>query len=566
MAITPLEQDPGTLASLDRVRVDLASRAGSFVAGMDQMSTRELAATVAAVEDISKIVEFFQLAGAWAVERADVARVGERDGLFGGPVAADCRGAESSPGGGIVPAAGADTGERGWADPAEALNAGTGRDGSDGQGAAEGEDGSARRGTEFRTNAEYLRARLGIGAGEAKRRIRVGQAALAGRLPSGEPGSVRLPVLGKALAEGRIAGRAASLITDAVARVRPAAGMETAAEMEAALVRQAVEADQDVLGKVARMWEAAADADGSEPSEAALRAKQGVFYRGRRGGLHYFTLAADDAQYPALATVMNTATNPRLTGENITAGNGTGMAAGTTVEGDGEVPGTAAFLPAPASGTTDAVFGDGTTDQDAALLDPRSFAQKQLAGLVAGCVVALSAGRLPATGGHRAQIMVTTGYKELAGKLTGPAHPVFGHPVSAKTVRRLACDASIIPVVLGSQSEVLDLGRASRFFTPAVRKALAVRDCGCAFPGCTMPAVWCEAHHVVPWYRGGRTNVNNGVLLCIFHHDLVEQGDWEIAVEDGIPWFIPPGYVDPHRRRRRNRYWRTKVPDLLPVP
>ncbi|MGM0929019.1 MAG: DUF222 domain-containing protein [Actinomycetota bacterium] len=564
MAIAALEQDPGILASLDRVRVDLASRASGFVAGMDHMSTRELAATVAAVEDISKIVEFFQLAGAWAVERADVARVGERDGLFGGPATAG-DGAESSPDGGAVPAAGADTGESGWVDPAEALSAGTDPDGSDRQGAAEGEDGgTARRGTEFRTNAEYLRARLGIGVGEAKRRIRVGQAALAGRLPSGEPGSVRLPVLGKALAEGRIAGRAASLITDAVARVRPTAGMDTASEMEAALVLQAVEADQDVLGKVAKMWESAADADGKEPSEAALRAKQGVFYRGRRGGLHYFTLAADDAQYQALATVMNTATNPRLTGENITAGNGTGT--GTTVDGSGEVPGTAAFLPAPAPGTTDAVFEDGTADPDAALLDPRSFAQKQLAGLVAGCVVALSAGRMPATGGHRAQIMVTTGYKELTGELTGPAHPVFGNPVSVNTVRRLACDASIIPVVLGSQSEVLDLGRASRFFTPAVRKALAVRDCGCAFPGCTMPAVWCEAHHIVPWYRGGRTSVNNGVLLCIFHHDLVEQGDWEIVVDDGIPWFIPPGYIDPRRRRRRNRYWRTKVPDLLAVP
>jgi hypothetical protein len=565
MAIAPLEQDPGILASLDRVRVDLASRAGSFVAGMDHLSTRELAATVAAVEDISKIVEFLQLAGAWAVERADVARVGERDGLFGGPATAGCRGTESSPGTGLVPAAGADAGEPGWADPAEALSAGTGPEGSDALRAAKGEGGSARRGTEFRTNAEYLRARLGIGAGEAKRRIRVGRAALAGRLPSGEPGSVRLPVLGKALAEGRIAGRAASLITDAVARVRPTAGTDTASEMEAALVLQAVEADQDVLGKVARMWEAAADADGTEPSEAALRAKQGVFYRGRRGGLHYFTLAADDAQYQALATVMNTATNPRLTGENITAGNGTGTAAGTTIDGEVDVPGTAAFLPAPAAGTTDAVFEDGTTDPEAALLDPRSFAQKQLAGLVAGCVVALSAGRLPATGGHRAQIMVTTGYKELAGELTGPAHPVFGNPVSVKTVRRLACDASIIPVVLGSQSEVLDLGRASRFFTPAVRKALVVRDCGCAFPGCTMPAVWCEAHHIVPWYRGGRTSLNNGVLLCIFHHDLVEQGDWEIVVEDSIPWFIPPGYIDPHRRRRRNRYWRTKVPDLVAV-
>ena len=175
-----------------------------------------------------------------------------------------------------------------------------------------------------------MRTICGPGWGSARVRQSGGSGWVRLRSPDGcrpvSPGASGKPVLGKALAEGRIAGRAASLITDAVARVRPTAGMETASEMEAALVFQAVEADQDVLGKVARMWEAAADADGKEPSEAALRAKQGVFYRGRRGGLHYFTLAADDAQYQALATVMNTATNPRLTAENITAGNGTEMA------------------------------------------------------------------------------------------------------------------------------------------------------------------------------------------------------------------------------------------------
>ena len=121
MATAPLEQDPGILASLDRVRVDLASRAGGFVAGMDSMSTRELATAVATVEDISKIVEFLQLAGAWAVERADVARVGERDGLFGGPAAADRLGTESSPSGGLDPARDGDQGESVWADPAEAC-------------------------------------------------------------------------------------------------------------------------------------------------------------------------------------------------------------------------------------------------------------------------------------------------------------------------------------------------------------------------------------------------------------------------------------------------------------
>jgi hypothetical protein len=153
--------------------------------------------------------------------------------------------------------------------------------------------------------------------------------------------------------------------------------------------------------------------------------------------------------------------------------------------------------------------------------------------------------------------MVTIGYRELAGEVAGVGHPVFGAPVSPRTVRKLACDADIIPVVLGSSGEVLDVGRANRFFPPAIRRALVARDRGCAFPGCTMPAVWTEAHHIVPWWLGGKTRASNGCLLCIFHHDLIDEGDWEIVVEDGMPWFIPPAYVDPRRRRRRNRYWHT---------
>lgn len=496
------------VAALARMRAEAAALSGSFVAGMDHLSPRQTAVLVALLEELSRVVEFFQVAGAWAVERADIARVGECDGFFG-----EDRGtapaAEDRPAG----AAGAGTA---WADPAASFA-------QSAAGASKG--GKAKRGTQFRTNTEYLCFRLRISGGEARRRIRTGRAVLAGRLPTGEPGTVALPVLGQAMAAGTVSGRAAGLIADAVARVRPSAGMAAAGQMEDALVAQAVEADQDLLAKVAAVWEAAADQDGAAPSHAALQAKQGVFYRGRRGGLHYFSVAADEAQYQKLLTVMNAATNPRLSPGNPTDGNGT------------------------------AASTDNAADEPG--LDTRSFAQKQLAGLVAGCTIALAAQKLPATGGHKAQVMVTIGYRELAGEVAGAGHPVFGAPVSPGTVRKLACDADIIPVVLGSSGEILDVGRANRFFPPAIRRALVARDRGCAFPGCTMPAVWTEAHHIVPWWRGGPTRTSNGCLLCIFHHDLIDEGDWEIVVEDGMPWFVPPAYIDPRRRRRRNRYWHT---------
>ncbi len=161
--------------------------------------------------------------------------------------------------------------------------------------------------------------------------------------------------------------------------------------------------------------------------------------------------------------------------------------------------------------------------------------------------------------------MVTAGYEQLAGLLSGGGSAVFNGPLSAKTVRRMACDAEIIPAILGSKGEVLDLGRSQRFFSRAIRRALLIRDKGCAFPGCTMPAFWTEAHHIVPWWAGGRTEVNNGVCLCGLHHDLIEQGNWKINVLDGIPWFTPPDYIDPDRRPLRNTYWQTHLP-ARPIP
>lgn len=126
--------------------------------------------------------------------------------------------------------------------------------------------------------------------------------------------------------------------------------------------------------------------------------------------------------------------------------------------------------------------------------------------------------------------------------------------MSASVVRKMACDADIIPIVLGGQGEILDAGRARRLFGVAQRRALVARDRGCAFPSCTIPAVWTEAHHITPWTDGGPTDVSNGCLLCSFHHRLIEQGNWVIEVKEGLPWFIPPPYLDPRRVPRRNEH------------
>lgn len=128
-----------------------------------------------------------------------------------------------------------------------------------------------------------------------------------------------------------------------------------------------------------------------------------------------------------------------------------------------------------------------------------------------------------------------------------------GDPVSATLARKLACGAAVLPAVLGTDGQVLDLGRQTRLFGGALRRALELRDGGCAFPACGRPPTWCDGHHLVSWADGGPTSLDNGVLLCGHHHALVHRGDWQARMGgDGLPEFLPPAWIDPHRAPRRN--------------
>jgi len=133
--------------------------------------------------------------------------------------------------------------------------------------------------------------------------------------------------------------------------------------------------------------------------------------------------------------------------------------------------------------------------------------------------------QLPRHGGTATTVTVTLDYDTLVSG-TGVATTSTGDRVTAGQARRLACQAGIIPVVLGGKSEILDVGRTRRLVTDAIRKALNLRDRGCTTIGCTMPAEFCEAHHVVPWSKGGKTSVKDSKLLCPFHHHRAHDPAW----------------------------------------
>ena len=191
--------------------------------------------------------------------------------------------------------------------------------------------------------------------------------------------------------------------------------------------------------------------------------------------------------------------------------------------------------------------GPADTDQE----DTRTLAQLRADALVelcrhaAGCTQARAEGLPEITVVVRIDLdTLTTGLG--VGEIDGIAAPV-----SAGTVRRMAADASLIPMVLGGKGEVLDLGRGTRLFTKAQRLALAERDGGCAWMGCPHPPSYTEAHHIRWWNaHTGTTDLDNGILLCSSHHHRIHDDGWDIEVRDNVPYFIPPATVDPYRRPR----------------
>lgn len=170
--------------------------------------------------------------------------------------------------------------------------------------------------------------------------------------------------------------------------------------------------------------------------------------------------------------------------------------------------------------------------------DPRSAATRRADALVEVVRRGVSApGEVPRT--PAAQVMVTIPYDQLGEQVRGAGLTMSGQVLSPSTIRKIACDAGLIPVVLGGRGEILDVGQPARLFAGQLRRALWLRDRHCTFPGCTVPAQWCAAHHVVWWSRGGATSLANGALLCDRHHTVVHRRDLSATVSaSGVTWHL----------------------------
>lgn len=334
---TGTESVAGLAGGLDQATAAMDALRSAAVSEARLFGFADAADFAGKVEEISRTVEFLQIVAAEAVERT---RCEAQAALQSSPAPAWRTGWTE-------PAATASDPEVPVPAPAASLT----------EVADAVDDG-------YRNAAEFLRARLRISIGEARRRLALASVVLPQAGIAGQEISARHEVLAEALSSADMPSRSATVISVALDQVRHITDGETALQMEQSLTDSAVQSDPDFVSRMAKRWVDAIDQDGSEPSQEELRQRQGAFIRKPRRGLHHMEIFATAEQFETLATVMNTATNPRLR-------------------------------------------------QDTDGLDRRSRAQKLLDGLIGACGVALSTGELPATGGLRPQVMVTIDYRDL---------------------------------------------------------------------------------------------------------------------------------------------------------
>ena len=331
------------------------------------------------------------------------------------------------------------------------------------------------------STAALIRDAFRIAPGEAGNRVAAARAILPQDLPSGGEIPARCPELASAVNAGRLDGDHVRTVLSTLRRLPDDLLPEVVEAAERTLVDHAVQHDAADFRKVARHLEAVLNTDGTPPNDEAARSKI-EFAIGQRSvstGLTRIYGWLDDLGIATLRAVIDPLSAPK-----------------------------------PAS--------DGRTD-----LRPAATRRAQALIEALTFVADHSDSVLPDSKRERPHITVTLDWDMI--RQQASAATVDGHLLSAGDARRLLCDARVIPAVLTGRSEILDLGRASRTFPAPLRRAITVRDRGCAWPGCDRPPSWCDTHHVNWWQRDlGDTSYANGVLLCSYHHSEIHRSDWQI--------------------------------------
>ena len=422
----------------------------------------------------------------------------------------------------------------------------------------------------FRTPARLISATTGASVPEAIKLVAVGEATAPRVSLVGETLPAKHPHVADALAVGRLSVTAASEITRLLDALPPRVAPAAVAGMEKTLVDAAPGLTSDELRKLLVRAEAILDPDGVESRERELREARYLIVREDRTGAIVVDgrfdpeagapiKAALDGMVGGMLRRRDRHQRPRAAGSDRATEHSDARAddpghagvpgcddavggdrhsdAGQDHDGDTAVRGTA-----------DAHGHDDTADP---MADPRSMKQMYADALADVCRHALGCEQTPT--GPSTTVIVRMNLTDLEDRVGTGTIDGITRPVSASTVRRMAADAQVIPVVLGEDSEILDWGRAKRLFTPAQKLATTERDGGCAC--CGLPPAMTVVHHLKWWARdGGRTDLNNAIALCVACHHRTHDDGCDIHI-DGVRTpakvsFTPPPWLDSTRTPR----------------
>lgn len=356
----------------------------------------------------------------------------------------------------------------------------------------------------YRDGVRLLREILNLAPHDAKRRMDHAAATMGAPSVTGQRVEASLPRTGEALCDGEINPEHVTEIDKVMSQISGQVEHELYDDSEANLVELARQANPATVRRAGRRILAYVDQDGREPDEQAQAAPRREFaFHYQRTGHLKFTGILDPESAAQLEGMFGALAKPQRSAE--------------TGEPD---------LRTPAQRHGDAL---------AEIID-----------------VAARVDEAATQGGERAALTVTVSLSELRQRMKNAILDLPGS-TTPETLRRLACQAKVIPSVLGTDGEPLDVGRTSRLATAAQRHALVLRDGGCTFPGCDRPPKWTSAHHIVHWVDGGPTDLHNLVLLCTRHHRRIHHSEWDVALRGGTAEFYPPRWIDPDRSPRINR-------------
>jgi hypothetical protein len=390
-------------------------------------------------------------------------------------------------------------------------------------------------------NAPALLAELGrISTAEAVRLCRVGEATRERTTLQGERLPARWAKVAAALNDGDLGVDSALHIITGLGQASPRAPQDAVDVAEETLVEFGGENPADSVRKLSILCRDRLDTDGIEPREQELVNGRSLRYSTRPNGMERLEVLLDPLSMSYVRAGIE-----GLVGDTLRK-----VRFEPAATADTRAPGARDSDNASAHDSEDCCNDQHemlpTTD-----VDGRTIEQIRADALVDSFKHVLSCDDAFPALAHTT-VVVRLGLDNLIEGLGEARIDGAEQPISAATARTLAADAEIIPIVLGGNSEVLDLGRSRRLFTRAQKLALIERDGGCAAENCDRPPTYTEVHHLKWWKKHkGKTDLLNGVLLCSAHHHLIHRDGWDIRVLDNIPWFIPPTSIDIARTPRR---------------